>query len=274
MIAGVNAELIVYLAALAAAGAAAGFLGGLFGVGGGVILVPALFHLFGAMGAPDAVRAHAAVATSLSTIIATSWRSLAAHRAAGAVDASVLRAWTPWIALGAAVGAAAAGASSGRILLAAFGFAALAIAAQMALGPPPRLGRELPRGAARACLGGGLGLASAMMGIGGGAFGVTLMTMFGRPLHQAVATASGFGMAIAAPAALGYVAVGWGAAGLPPGSLGYVNLPGFLALAALTAVTAPLGARLAHRLPQQRLRLGFAAFLALTALNLLGEAFS
>ena len=86
-----------------------------------------------------------------------------------------------------------------------------------------------------------------MMGIGGGAFGVTVMTLFGRPMHQAVATASGFGAAIALPAALGYVVAGWGREGLPEFSVGFVSMPGFVVLAALTAITAPIGARLAHR---------------------------
>jgi uncharacterized membrane protein YfcA len=131
---------------------------------------------------------------------------------------------------------------------------------------------DLPRGGARVITAGAIGLTSAMMGIGGGAFGVTVMTLCGRPIHQAVATASGFGAAIALPGALGYVVMGWAAQGLPPWSLGYVNLPGFLVLAALTAITAPIGARLAHRLPQLTLKRAFAIFLALIALNMLREA--
>jgi uncharacterized membrane protein YfcA len=132
----------------------------------------------------------------------------------------------------------------------------------------------MPGGVARAGLGGGIGLLSALMGIGGGAFGVTLMTLCGRPIHQAVATASGFGASIAVPAALGYAVAGWGREGLPPWSLGFVSVPGFVLLAALTAITAPLGARLAHRLPQLTLKRAFAILLALLALNMLREAFS
>jgi uncharacterized protein len=101
-----------------------------------------------------------------------------------------------------------------------------------------------------------------------------VMTLSGRPIHQAVATASGFGASIALPAALGYMIAGWGREGLPPWSLGFVSLPGFIVLAALTAITAPMGARLAHRLPQQHLKRAFAIFLALVALNMLREAFS
>lgn len=111
-----------------------------------------------------------------------------------------------------------------------------------------------------------------MMGIGGGAIGVTVMTLCGRPIHQAVATASGFGAAIAIPAALGYAIVGWGREGLPPWSLGFVNVPGFVFLALLTTITAPIGARLAHRLPQLTLKRAFAVMLAVLALNMLREA--
>jgi uncharacterized membrane protein YfcA len=133
---------------------------------------------------------------------------------------------------------------------------------------------DLPRGVWRALTAGGLGLLSSLMGIGGGAIGVAVMTLCGRPIHRAVATASGFGAAIALPATLGYIITGWGREGLPPFSLGFVSAPGFLALAALTALTAPIGARLAHRLPQRTLKRAFALLLALMALNMLREAFS
>jgi uncharacterized membrane protein YfcA len=152
--------------------------------------------------------------------------------------------------------------------------AALLIAAQMGFADPNwRLLTELPGGIVRAVIAGALGLLSAMMGIGGGAIGVTVMTLCGRPIHQAVATASGFGAAIAIPAVIGYAATGWGREGLPPWSLGFVNVPGFVFLALLTTLTAPIGARLAHRLPQLTLKRAFAAVLAVIALNMLREAF-
>lgn len=263
-------DLLIFFAALAAAGLFAGFIGGLFGIGGGVVIVPALYAVFAALGVDEAVRMHVAVGTSLSTIIATSWRSLDTHRKAGAVDFDVLRAWAPWIIAGALMGSLAAGLASTEALLLVFGFGLLLVAAQMGLADPNwRLYRELPRGGPRAAIAGGIGFLSALMGIGGGAFGVTVMTLCGRAIHQAVATASGFGAAIALPAALGYVVTGWGREGLPPLSLGFVSVPGFLALAALTALTAPLGARLAHRLPQLTLKRAFAVLLALLALNML-----
>lgn len=266
-------ELIWFVAGLIVAGLGAGFIGGLFGIGGGVIIVPALYFVFTALGVDEVVRMHVAVGTSLSTIIATSWRSLSAHTKAGAVDFEILKTWTPWIAFGALLGAAAAGIANTEALLLIFGGGLLLIAAQMGLADPNwRLYSEVPRGAVRALIAGALGLLSALMGIGGGAIGVTVMTLCGRPIHQAVATASGFGAAIAIPAAIGYAVVGWGREGLPPWSAGYVNLAGFVFLALLTTLTAPIGARLAHRLPQLTLKRTFAVVLAVLALNMLREA--
>ena len=268
-----NPDLLWFAAALMAAGLAAGFVGGLFGIGGGIVIVPALYFVFTALGVDEAVRMHVAVGTSLSTIIATSWRSLSAHTKAGAVDFDILKTWTPWISIGALLGAGAAGFANTEALLLIFGGGLLLIAAQIGLANPNwRIFAGLPRGIVRAVIAGGLGMLSALMGIGGGAIGVTVMTLCGRPIHQAVATASGFGAAIAIPAALGYAAVGWGRDGLPPWSLGFVNIAGFVFLALLTMLTAPIGARLAHTLPQLTLKRAFAAVLAVLALNMLREA--
>lgn len=273
-IAGGMMELLVLAGALLAVGLAAGFVGGLFGVGGGIVIVPALYALFGTLGVEEGVRAHAAVGTSLAVIIATSLRSLRAHRSKGAVDDAVLRAWGPWIALGGAGGAWVASLVSGKALLGVFGVFALLIAGQMGFGRTGwRLAAELPHGLARAGLGAVLGLLSALMGIGGGAFGVTLMTLCGRPIHQAVGTASGFGVLIAIPSAIGFILAGWGVAGRPPFSAGYVNLIGLIVLSALTMFTAPIGARFAHRLDQTLLRRLFAVFLAVMSLNFLRKAF-
>jgi uncharacterized membrane protein YfcA len=270
-----SAESMLFLAALAGAGLFAGFIGGLFGVGGGVVVVPALFAVLSVWGVDETVRMHVSVGTSLATIISTSWRSLSAHAKAGAVNFEILRGWAPSIAVGAVLGSVLAGFANTTALLLIFGFGLLLVAAQMGFSAPSgHPFKALPTGIPRAVLASGIGGLSALMGIGGGAFGATLMTLCGRPIHQAVATASGFGAAIAAPAALGYVITGWGREGLPPWSLGFVNMPGFVLLAVLTAVTAPVGAALAHRLPQKQLKQAFAVFLALVALNMLREAIS
>jgi uncharacterized membrane protein YfcA len=266
-------EIIWFVVGLIIAGLAAGFVGGLFGIGGGIVIVPALYFVFTALGVDESVRMHVAVGTSLSTIISTSWRSLSTHMKAGAVDVDVLKSWTPWISLGAIAGAAVAGLANTEVLLIIFGGGLLLIAAQMGFASPNwRLFSDLPRGVARALIAGAQGMLSALMGIGGGAIGVTVMTLCGRPIHQAVATASGFGAAIAIPASIGYVIAGWGREGLPPWSLGFVSVPGFIFLALLTAITAPIGARLAHRLPQLTLKRAFAIALAVIALNMLREA--
>jgi uncharacterized membrane protein YfcA len=267
-------EIIWFVVGLVVAGLAAGFVGGLFGIGGGIVIVPALYFVFTALGVDEAVRMHVAVGTSLSTIISTSWRSLSTHMKAGAVDVDVLKSWTPWISLGAIAGAAVAGFANTEVLLIIFGGGLLLIAAQMGFASPNwRLFSDLPRGVARALIAGAQGMLSALMGIGGGAIGVTVMTLCGRPIHQAVATASGFGAAIAIPASIGYVIAGWGREGLPPWSLGFVSVQGFVFLALLTAITAPIGARLAHRLPQLTLKRAFAIALAVIAINMLREAF-
>ena len=267
------ADLPLFLVALAGAGLFAGLIGGLFGVGGGIVIVPALYHVLGVLGFDDDVRSHVAVATSLSTIVATSWRSLSTHAKAGAVDFAVLKSWTPWIAAGSVLGAGVAGLVDGDVLLFVFGAGLLLIAANMGFGRDSwRVASDLPQGAAKSAVAGLIGVLSAIMGVGGGSFGVTVMTLCGRPIHQAVATASGFGAAIAIPAAFMNVVMGWNAEGLPPFSAGYVNLPGFVILAILTSITAPMGARLAHRLDRKRLKQAFAIFLALTASNILWES--
>ena len=131
---------------------------------------------------------------------------------------------------------------------------------------------DLPTGWWRRGIGGLIGLLSAMMGVGGGSFGGMLMTLCGRPIHQAVATASGFGIAIGAAATVGFIVFGFGADGRPPLSLGYVNVPAAMAMGVLTTLVAPYGARLAHRLNRKVLRKAFAIYLLLTAVSVVVKA--
>lgn len=262
-------DILLYSGLMAGAGLLAGLLAGLFGIGGGVVIVPALYGLLSILGY-QATALHVAVATSLSTIIATSAASLNAHARQGAVDFAMLRAWTPWVAVGAAGGAMIAGALSSAGLQLVFGALGIVVAAHFLMSTAAwRLASDLPAGAPRALIGSAIGAASAVMGIGGGAFGATLMTLCGRPIHQAVATASGFGAAIGVPAALWLIFDGWVEPGRPPLSLGYVNLPGFVLIGALTTLSAPLGARLAHALPRAVLkRLFGVVFLLISGLML------
>lgn len=267
------AELALLLVAMLGAGVLGGLVAGMFGVGGGTVMVPTLFYAFGVLGVGGEHNLHVAVGTSLAVIVLVSIRSLAAHRGHGAVDEIVLRQWSPWVALGALVGAVLAGFTSMAVLGIVYAACLMLVALQMGLLPERvTLRRDLPTGPARSLLGGLIGLLSAMMGVGGGSFGGMLMTLCGRPIHQAVATASGFGLAIGIPAALGFAVFGWGAEGRPPLSLGFVNLPGAVLMGILTVLVAPYGAGLAHRMDRRTLRRAFGLFLALTAIAVVVKA--
>ncbi len=260
------------LLALAAAGIVAGIAAGLFGIGGGAIIVPVLYFLFEGMGYSETAM-HVAVSTSLATIILTSIRSVMAHHSHGAVDWQIIRSWAPWIVLGALVGMGVGGFLSKQVLLGIFGSLAFLLSAQLYFGRPTwKLAEDMPGGAVRAGLGTGIGALSALMGIGGGTFGVSVMTLCGRPIHRAVATAAGWGVAIGLPGAIAAVIVGWGVEGRPPFSLGYVNLAAFALIATFTVTMAPVGAKLAHRLNAARLKQMFAILLAVVAARMLWKA--
>ena len=260
------------LSTLAGAGVLAGVLAGLFGIGGGAVIVPVLYFLFRGLGYEYAAQ-HVAVGTSLATIIATSSRSVLAHHKRGAVDWDILKSWSPWIVIGALGGVWLTRYMSGEMLTIIFGLVALLISLQFFFGRPDwRIADDMARGVPRAGIGGALGGLSALMGIGGGAFGVTLMTMYGRTIHQAIGTASGFGVAIGVPGAIAAVFAGWGRDGLPPGSFGYVNLPAFLMIAILTVTMAPVGAALAHKLNGAVLKRAFGMLLAVVAVRMLLNA--
>lgn len=267
-------EIALLVLALIGAGLFGGIIAGLFGVGGGTVLVPVLFYAFSVLGVGGEGDLHTAIGTSLATIVVTALRSLAAHRKHGAVDEQVLRTWTPWVALGAVAGAAIAGVTSMEGLALVYGVLLILVAAQMGLLPERYVLRtDMPTGWSRGVLGSLIGLFSAMMGVGGGSLGGMTMSLFGRPIHQAVATASGFGVAIGAAAAAGFVVFGWDAPGRPPLSLGYVNLPAAVIMGTMTSLSAPLGARLAHRLDRRVLKKAFAVYLLATALSVVIKAF-
>lgn len=270
MVLGYELQFVVMFAlALLAAGVVAGVLAGLLGVGGGIVIVPVLFHLLTALGIDDAVRMHIAVGTSLATIIPTSIRSTLSHRKKGAVDEEILRSWALPLIVGVLIGTIAADFSSGWTLTLIFATVALAAAFNMAYGREEwRLGDRLPEGHPKFAMVGTMGFFCSMMGIGGGTFGVTAMTLFGIPIHRAVGTAAGLGLIIAVPGTIGFIIAGWDAPLRPPWSLGYVNLLGFGLIVPATVLAAPLGVRLAHHLDRTNLRRAFALFLALTSLRM------
>lgn len=262
-------ELAVLAAALLGAGLVTGVLSGLLGVGGGGILVPILYELFRVLGVDESVRMHLSVGTSLAIIIPTSLRSVMAHAKRGAVDMSIIRQLGPWVALGVVAGIFVAAWSPGAALKAVFAVSAILLATKLYMGGERwQLGIKLPETPVPQLVGLFTGLISTLVGIGGGVYISGYMTMFGRPIHQAVGTAAGFGPIIALPAAIGYALAGLPEqAQLPAFSIGYVSLLGALIVAPAGVLSAPLGVRLAHRFRRRTLEVAFATFLSLVALR-------
>lgn len=260
--------LIPMIGLLAVIGAFAGVIAGLLGVGGGIVLVPAFFYAFGALGYGGPQLMQVCLATSLATIVVTSLRSVMAHNKKGAVDWQILRTWAPAIGVGAVIGVFTASALASVTLQAIFGVLGVAVGLYMAFGKSDwRLGPQMPTGAKRAGLGGMVGFLSVLMGIGGGSFGVPLMSLYNTPIHRAVATAAGFGMTIAVPSVLVFLVLP--VTGAPPYTLGAVNLPAFALICAMTMITTPWGVRLAHAMDPKPLKRVFAVFITLVALNML-----
>lgn len=270
-------ELLAPLAAaLLAAGLFAGLLAGLLGVGGGIIMVPVLYYVFGLLGVDDSVRMHMSVGTSLAAMIPTSIRSALAHRKKGAVDEAMFRRWLPGIALGVVIGVLTAASVKGPVLMTVFSVFALVVAFYMAFGKDSwRVASELPGRLGQTVMAFLVAGVSVMMGIGGGTFTVPTLTLFGYPIHRAVGTAAAIGVLIAVPGAVGFILGGLGAPDRPWGSLGFANIVGVLALIPTTLLAAPWGVALAHRLERRWLRQAFALFLAVTGvrmvLSLLGS---
>lgn len=266
------ATLLPMLALLLAIGALAGVLAGLLGVGGGIVLVPAFFYAFDHLGYLNDELMQVCLGTSLATIIVTSTRSLLGHNRKGAVDWEILRGWAPGIAVGAVLGVLAVSQLRTAALQAIFGSLALFVAAYLGLGGERwRLGQGMPKGVARIGLSPGVGFLSVLMGIGGGSFGVPLMSLYGVAIHRAVATAAGFGVAIAVPSVIGFLMMRIEAP--PPWTVGAINLPAFAVTIAMTLITTPWGVRLAHATDPKPLKRIFAVFLAIVALNMLRKAF-
>lgn len=261
------ADILPLVVILALVGASAGVLAGLLGVGGGIILVPAFYYVFSRLGfdGPDLMQL--CLATSLATIVVTSVRSLRAHDRKGAVEWPVLRRWAPGIALGAVAGGLLVRGLQTDVLQMIFAVLAAAIGAYMMFGRSSwRLGPEMPIGVVQRVISLVVGLLSVLMGIGGGSFGVPLMTLYGMPIHRAVATAAGFGAVIAVPAVVALLLSPID--GAPPLTVGSVNLPAFGVVIAMTLLTAPLGASLAHVLDPKPLKRFFGVFLMIVAANM------
>lgn len=267
------ATLLPLVALLFVVGALAGIIAGLLGVGGGIVLVPAFFYVFTALGYGGPQVMQVCLATSLATIIFTSIRSVMAHNRKGAVDLEVLKTWAPGIVIGAILGMLAASQMRSDALQAIFGVLGMLVGLYMAFGRQSwRIADTMPTGPVRAVQSSVLGFLSVLMGIGGGSFGVPLMTLYGVPIHRAVATASGFGITIAVPSVIGFLFMPLDPATRPPLTLGAVNLPAFAVVIGITMVTTSYGVKLAHAMDPKPLKRIFAVFLILVAANMLRKA--
>jgi hypothetical protein len=259
-----------FVAGCLAAGALAGLAAGLLGVGGGLVVVPALAFLLPRAGVAPEVALHLAVGTSLATIVVTGLASALAHHRRGAVRTDVLAALVPGMVAGALAAGPLAGRLPGDALRLAYAAFAGAVAVRMLLAVRPRPGAgRLPGRGTLAAAGGGIGLVSALVGVGGGTLTVPFLARCGLAMHGAVGTSAATGPPIALAGALGFVAAGWGDPALPALATGYVLWPAFAVLAAATLPAARLGARLAHRLPADTLRRVFGLLLLLVAARML-----
>lgn len=270
MIGGISInELLVLAALIVAGGIVTGLLAGLFGIGGGGIIVPVLYEIFRALGVPEDVRMQLCVGTSIAIIVPTNVRSYFVHRRYGAVLMDVVRAWSIPAVFGVALGSLIAGLASGKVLTIAFVVVTFVIGTKLLIGRDDwRISGELPGPAAMTGYGFGVGLAASMMGISGGSISNMILTLYGRPIHNAVATSAAVGVPITIAGVVGYVLAGLPQQALmPPLSLGFVSLIGFVLMAPVASYAAPYGARFAHALPKRRLEIAFAAFLLAVSLR-------
>ncbi|MEA2940962.1 MAG: uncharacterized protein QOD09_1491 [Bradyrhizobium sp.] len=275
MIAGLNASELSELALLlVAVGALSGFLAGLFGIGGGAILVPVFYECFRLAGVPLEVRMPLCIGTSLAIIIPTSIASFRAHFNRGAVDMVILRQWWLPVVIGVLAGAVTARYAPERLFKIVFVMVAYSAATRLLLARDSwKIGEDFPKGPLMKLYGFVVGLLSTLMGVGGGLFLNLLMTFYGRPIHQAVATSSALAVLISIPGALGYVYAGWPAAGHYPEvvalqlpfALGYISLIGAVLVMPTSLLIAPLGVRVAHAMSKRTLEMAFGCYLFIVA---------
>jgi uncharacterized membrane protein YfcA len=266
-------ELAWLAAAIIAGGLVTGILAGLFGIGGGAIIVPVLYEVFRAIGVPEEVRIQLCIGTSLAIIVPTTIRSYQSHRATGIGVEGIVRLWWLPALIGVAVGSGIAVFAPPAVFKIAFVVLASIIAGKLLFGRESwRLGNDLPPGLSGRALGFLIGLASALMGVSGGSVSNMILTLYGKTIHQAVATSAGLGVPITIAGTLGYMGAGLPQQNLmPPLSIGFVSLIGFALMAPVSSFTASYGARLAHWLPKRRLEFAFGIFLLLVSIRFLAS---
>jgi uncharacterized membrane protein YfcA len=250
-------------------GSVAGLLAGLFGIGGGLVIVPVLIVTFGLMGISENVLTHMALATSLTTIIFTSLSSVREHHKHGAVDWTLVRWIGSGIVMGTAIGVFLLADVAGETLQMAIGIFALLMAAKMAFDINPGAKRQVPGTPGLIASGSIIGFGSAWFGIGGGSFTVPFLTWVNVPMKRAVATAAACGLPIAITGAIGNIFTGWGNPELPDWTTGFVYWPAVLGIALTSIPCAKVGAKLAHKLDAKLLKRGFALLLLIVGLKFL-----
>lgn len=269
---GVGLSEVLWLAiAIGIAGTVTGLLAGLFGIGGGAVIVPVLYEVFRVLGVPEEVRMQLCLGTSISIIVPTAVRSFLAHRSKGLVIPRVIRLWTVPAVVGVACGAIIAAFAPPAVFKLAFVLVAGSIAVKFLFaGDRWNLGTELPGPLPMAGYGFGIGLAASLMGVSGGSLSNIVLTLYGKSIHNAVATSAGLGVPITMVGTIGYVLAGLPHhAQLPPLSLGFVSLVGFVVMAPVSSLIAPYGARLAHKLSRRKLEIAFSMFLLLVSARFL-----
>jgi uncharacterized protein len=266
-------ELLLLAALIVVGGIVTGILAGLFGIGGGALIVPVLYEVFRAIGVPDEVRFQLCVGTSIAIIVPTNVLSFLTHRDKGAVMMDVVRAWTPPAVIGVAVGSAVAAFAPAAVLKLAFVLVGGVIAAKLLAGRDDwRIANELPGRGGMTAYGFFVGLAASLMGISGGSISNMILTLHGKSMHNAVATSAGLGVPITVAGTIGYVFAGLPQQALtPPFSLGFVSLIGFALMAPVSSFTAPYGARLTHALSKRRLEIAFGCFLLIVCARFLAS---
>ncbi|MFN3884954.1 MAG: sulfite exporter TauE/SafE family protein [Rhodocyclaceae bacterium] len=260
---------MIWFAAYLALGAVAGFFAGLLGVGGGAIMVPVLALLFTAQGFPETHLMHLALGTSMAAIVFTSISSLRAHHAHGAVRWPIVRIMAPGILVGTFLGAQLASLMPTRPLAIFFAVFMSYVAFQMLANVKPKPSRQLPGRFGMFLVGSGIGAISALAAIGGGSLSVPFMVWCNVKMHEAIGTSAAIGFPIAVAGSVGYLVGGWHATGLPAWSFGYVYLPALAACVMMSMLTAPLGAKAAHRLPVAALKKIFAGVILLLLAKML-----
>jgi uncharacterized membrane protein YfcA len=264
-------EVALLVLGILASGVVTGLLAGLFGIGGGAVIVPVLYEVFRILGVPDEVRMQLCVGTSLAIIVPTNIRSYLAHRAKGAVDHQVVRLWVLPALGGIAIGSVVAAFAPSAVFRLAFVVMAGVIAFKLLFGRDSwRVADDFPGQPTMSVFGLLVGLSSSLMGVSGGSVANMIQTLYGRSIHRAVATSAGLGVPISIAGTLGYVLAGLPhGALLPPLSIGFVSLIGVVVMAPVSSLVAPYGARLAHALPRRRLEIGFAIFLIVVCVRFL-----